>query len=129
MGQRAVLTGAIAQAIIFVIFLTIIHPPPYLYLAAPIAAGIVSAPLSNQYEKEYIDTGKAAIVGTLLSLVALVLIAWWNTAMLPPSFQIDLTFLTLAIGLGIAIVALPIAVLLSASSGHITLTALESQPR
>lgn len=126
MKRYAVLAGTIAQTLVFVVLLTVIQPPVSVYITTAVIAGVVTGALSDRFESEYIDAGKAGIFGTLLSLAIFISEVWWNNALLPPVFRIDITFITFMYGLGVAIFLLPMVVLLSAGTGHVTAIALDN---
>jgi hypothetical protein len=123
------LLGGLAQVALFVVLLVAVQPPQYVYLSTPVAAGVIGALLSDRFQSEYIDAGGAGLVGSSLSLGAVAVIAWGNTASLPPDLRIDLTLLTVLIGLGVLLFVLPLAVLISTFTGWIAVIAQETRIR
>lgn len=117
MGRTAILAGGLAQAIVFVAFLTVVRPPQSVYLMSPAVAGIVAAVVSDRLST-YRDTGGAGLVGTLLSLGAFVFTAWWNASELPPEFRIDTAFIISAYGTLFLIFLLPLTVIISVVVGR-----------
>lgn len=129
MDKRAILAGGLAQAVLFVLLLVAVRPPVFLYLLTPVVAGSVAVLLSERFEKEFLDAGGAGVVGTLSSLGAALVVVWTNTASLPLGYQLDLAFLTVALGGFVVIVSLPVALLVSVAAGQITLISWEGYVR
>lgn len=126
--ERAVsVLGGLAQAAVFAVLLVAVRPPLYIYLATPAVAGLVGALLSDRFQKEFVDAGAAGLIGTLLSLGVGLAVVWTNTASLPLDVQIDLAFLTLALGLFVIIVLLPVAVGISVVVGQLAVVAADGQ--
>lgn len=118
MRKGAILLGGLAQAATVAVLLVAVQPPALVYAVTPAVAGAVGALLSDRFQSKYVEAGGAGLVGTLLSLGTVGAVAWRNTASLPRDFRIDLTLLTVLIGLGALIFLLPLAVMISVVVGH-----------
>ncbi|USZ68027.1 hypothetical protein NGM10_15000 [Halorussus salilacus] len=119
MSLAPIVLGSLAQAAVFAALLVVVQPPTGVYAATPAVAGVVAGVSSGRFRSLYVDTGGAALGGTLLSLATAGVVMWQNLAAVPIDARIDLTFLTLLFGVGALIFLLPVAIFVGVVVGHL----------